>query len=52
LLKKRVYKTVKFEGDRKAARAELDRLLRAQAEGLEGTPPDMTGTKRWKATKE
>jgi integrase len=42
LLKKRVYKTVKFEGDRKAARAELDRLLRAQAEGLEGTPPDMT----------
>lgn len=42
LLKKRVYKTVKFEGDRKAARAELDRLLRAGEEEPDVTPPDMT----------
>ncbi len=42
LTKKRIYKTVKFEGDRATARAELDRLLRAQAEGREVTPPDMT----------
>ena len=42
LSKKRMYKTVKFEGDRKAARTELDRRLRAQAEGRETPPPDMT----------
>ena len=42
LTKKRIYKTVKFEGDRATARAELDRLLRAQVEGREVTPPDMT----------
>lgn len=40
--KKRIYKTIKFEGDRKAARAELDRLLRSQVEGREYTPPDIT----------
>jgi integrase len=39
---KRIYKTIKFEGDRKAARAELDRLLRAQAEEREVTTPDIT----------
>jgi integrase len=39
---KQVYKTVRFKGDRTAARAELDRLLREQAEGREITPPDIT----------
>jgi len=39
---KRVYRTIKFEGDRTAARAELDRLLREQAEGREVTPPEIT----------
>ena len=39
---RRIYKTIKFEGDRKAARAELDRLLRAQADGRGVTPPDIT----------
>lgn len=39
---KPIYKTIKFEGDRTAARAELDRLLREQAEGSEVTPPDIT----------
>jgi integrase len=41
-LGKEIYKTIKFEGDKKAARAELDRLLRGQAEGREITPPEMT----------
>ncbi|MGH9871545.1 MAG: tyrosine-type recombinase/integrase [Pyrinomonadaceae bacterium] len=39
---KQVYRTIKFEGDRSAARAELDRLLREQAEGREVTSPEIT----------
>lgn len=39
---KQIYRTVKFEGDRTGARAELDRMLRAEAEGRGVTPPDMT----------
>jgi integrase len=39
---RRVYRTIKFEGDKTAARAELDRLLREQAEGREVAPPDIT----------
>jgi len=40
--KKGIYKTIRFEGDRNAARAELGRLLRAEIEGREITPPDIS----------
>ncbi len=42
MTKKRIYKAAKFEGDREQAQAELDRLLRAQAEGSKVKPSDIT----------
>jgi integrase len=42
LTKKRIYKAAKFEGNREQAQAELERLIRAQAEGSEVKSSDIT----------